>query len=318
MKIGLITTTFPNYGSRLQNIASIQIAQNTWPGSTVETIVISRVIKSLKIPSLFKKVLCVFYKYWKFRGPLNKNKGIINYKVYAIDDTDILDLQILNTKYDLFLIGSDQIWTCLGPSYKFFFGAFTNKKICNSPSMLMNKEEIYKNKHVLKELLETFDSLNVREKSVAHNIKELLGLSCGYLEDPVFRVKKDYWGKLINQIRSVKLRKENYALIYILKDLKMFQNLKNVIESKMPNQLIDIYQKNNGQKDKFDFTPLEFLKVIHDSSVVITNSFHCACFAQIFSKELYLAETCFDDPRFDCFKTYNKTNHINKLLTEIG
>ena len=42
MRVGIVTTTFENYGSRLQNLATVLLLKKKYKGAKIETIVISR------------------------------------------------------------------------------------------------------------------------------------------------------------------------------------------------------------------------------------------------------------------------------------
>lgn len=174
MKIGIITTTFENFGSRLQNLATIELLKTKYPNAKINTIVLckekNRFFTFLSKLTIFNKILLKI----KFSGKINKNNNLLNYKLFFIKNFAIESLQFLNNIYDLFVIGSDQIWNYTGSESNYRFGLFTKNKICNSPSIIFS-DSIDQSK--VFEYLKTFDDLNVREQKSCDYINKH-GVKC--------------------------------------------------------------------------------------------------------------------------------------------
>lgn len=293
MKIGIITTTFNNFGSRLQNIATIELLKEQYKRAKIKTLVVlknnHKLIRILGHLSIFK---FIFLKL-KFRGKINKNNKLCHYKLYLVKNYSIQSLKFLDEKYDLFVIGSDQIWNNLGEISNLYFGMFTEKKICNSPSFV---PEWCKDVSKLKECLSSFKELNVREEATCKFINEQLGLKCSILKDPTLRLPKEKWEKMLKQNKS---KIKEYIFIYMLHKKERYKQICFDLKNK---NIISLFNSNSGN-EKYEYCPLEFASLILNSSEVITNSFHGACFATIFSKPFTIYKHNEpSDIRYDVFK----------------
>lgn len=298
MKIGIITTTFNNFGSRLQNIATVELLKQQYPKSKIRTLVVLEnknfLIRFLTKFYLFR-LLCLRLK---FRGKVNKNNKLCNYKLYIIKDYSIQTLKMLDKEYDLFVIGSDQIWNNLGEKDNFLFGMFTKNKICNSPSFIPEK---CKDVNKMKMYLSSFEHLNVREEHTCSFIKNELGLDCETLPDPTLRLSSATWSKLLNG-------RKKYAydcVVYMLHKKNKFNHICEELTYKKA-QFLPIFNSNNGN-EKYKYSPLQFAKIIQGTTLLITNSFHGAAFASIFNKNLIIYKHNEpSDIRYDVFKNYEK------------
>lgn len=303
MKIALITTSYNNFGSRLQAIASIQLLNKEYPNAKVETIILNR--QKSKLIRLIGKshfVRFLFYKI-KFNGKVNKDNKLINFKLYFVKDFTQKSLEFLNKKYDLFVIGSDQIWNNLNNESYFKFGMFTANKICNAPSFIPERVE---DQNKLKSLLVSFKHLNVREEKTAQYVREQLGLACESLIDPTLRLTSDDWNYLLLEEGK---NDSDYVFVYFLHKEEAYKKVCEQLESE-GIKFISIFNSNSGN-EKYDLSPLQFVAQIRDSKAVITNSFHGCCFAKIFNKALTIYkhnET--SDIRYDVFKDYENLKGI--------
>lgn len=307
MKIGIITTQFANYGSRLQNLATVILLKEKYKDSTIETIVISTRFKKFKFVrkilnlNIFKKI----YLKIKFHGKINKNNKILNYNVFFLKSDAIEEYEDIKNRYDLIVVGSDQIWnyTKENPNYK--FAMFAKNKICNAPSYpirAVSQEEIIR----IRPYVESFKDLNFREQSTVDLFRSN-GIKCQRLLDPVLQINPNCWETMKG---ITNLKKKVRYFVYILNDKKCFDDVVGKIKKTDKDKAIFL---NNNGKDKFKYTPLEFLNFIRNCDCVITNSFHGACFAKIFSKNLVIINNKLgnkNDSRFDDFINYEKLTSL--------
>lgn len=301
MKIGIITTTFNNFGSRLQNIATVELLKEQYKGSKIRTIVVlknkSKFIRLLGKIHFFSKVCLKL----KFKGKVNKDNKLCKYKLYFVKDYSIESLRFLDKKYDLFVIGSDQIWNNLGEMSNFYFGMFTDKKICNSPSFV---PEWCKDVALLKEYLSSFKELNVREEATCKFINEQLGLKCNVLKDPTLRLAKEKWDSLL---KKNKHNFKNFIFVYMLHKKEKYEQICHDLKN---NNKLCLFNSNSGDEN-YEYSPLEFAAFISDSNELITNSFHGSCFAVIFNKPLTIYKHNEpSDIRYEVFKNYSNLKGI--------
>ena len=103
MKLGIITTTFNNFGSRLQNIATVELLEEKYPNAKIKTILVfknkNKIIKFLGNFYLFRKL----FLWKKFKGKVNKDNKLCHYRPYFVKDFSVESLSFLNKIYDLFI-----------------------------------------------------------------------------------------------------------------------------------------------------------------------------------------------------------------------
>lgn len=302
MKIAIITTPFLNYGSRLQNLASIELLKDQFPKAKVYTLIPSKTRNKIILFFKNSRIIQFLYLKMKFRGKINKNNKLLNYKAFFVKDFSIEELSPLNNQYDLFVVGSDQIWNFpKGEKSNFLFAMFTNKKICNAPSFAITK---YTTVPEMRLLLSSFKDLNVRELETKNYINNELGIKCNYLADPTLRLPVNKWNRFVKKSKD-----NNYVMVYILEKEQMINSIIDDLKNKKLR--FRILYNSNDERDTFKYTPLDFINLIAHSSIVITNSFHGACLAKIFKKKLKIYKNNrANDARFKIFETYDNLLEI--------
>lgn len=197
-------------------------------------------------------------------------------------------------KADIYIAGSDQIWnpvggTGLDPAFYLNFGETGIHRISYAASFgvsILNEHQ----KDIIKNYLSSMDNISVRE-STGLNILKSLNINSGVqVLDPVFLLDKATWLQFIGGTKKVV--EGNYVLIY-----DFFQDDPNI--QKLAFELkkvtgFNIVSVNNSGKLPYadvnisDASPLEFLSLINNANVVISNSFHATAFSIILNKEFYV------------------------------
>ncbi len=205
--------------------------------------------------------------------------------------TDFIDSSL--DTYDVYVSGSDQIWNpritngvdTLNKDYFLSFVPDNSIKISYASSLGDYRFNLDQEKEV-KELLERFDFLSVREKDGAEYLENILGKEVNQVLDPTLLLSKDEW------IKKLKLKEENsneeYILVYtvprseLLKDVISFYAKKGI---KIIS--VDPSIRSTGKVDKQirDAGPEEFLNLLLNAKMVITDSFHGVCFSVNFKKD---------------------------------
>lgn len=204
------------------------------------------------------------------------------------------ELKKLNSKFDLFITGSDQVWACdlnyYDDSYFLSFVDTNHKKISYAASFgrtinMMKPEE----KEFIAPWLGKFDILTVRENSGVEVVKELSGrIDAIPVLDPTFLLERRDWEKVASHNHKGRGRK--YILCYLM------QSRKNDIEAL---RLAKRISKNTGMpiikicrgltsilwgKTAYVPTVEEWLGLFMDAEYIITNSFHGIAFSVNFQK----------------------------------
>ena len=284
MKIGIVTFTYgDNYGQRLQNCAVQEILKGY--ANDVVTIPQSK-IRNRGIV-FFKNI----YKYF-INGEMvlsilrHRSFGKFDFQFIKYNRYSVIRGKLTNEgEFDFFVAGSDQIWSPFSPDVNStMFLTFTDKKkrIALSPSIsaeVIPEEQREK----YKKYFEGFSHLSVREDKGAEIIKELTGRDASVLIDPTLMHSATFWNKYIKAPISFKNGK--YACCYFLGTPQKAEKIREICKKYGLNR-IDIL----GDKKYKVLGPQEFLYLIKNASVVITDSYHGCIFSCIFHIPFILCE----------------------------
>lgn len=299
MKIALFTWTYLNYGTQLQAYSMCTYLKNN--GQDIDFInylthkedvirygkknlshQIKRVIKKGKQISLNRRMAkigndnieALKNRQYKF-NVFMKNSLPLTKKYTATDLLNISDC------YDLYIVGSDQVWS---PKYldgRFFldFVENKNKLVAYAPSFGVNSLDPEITERVSK-WIQRFEYLSVREIAGKEIIKELTGKEVPVVLDPTFLFNKDEW---YSNFEASNQQDEKYILCYFLSENSYYWKvvskiadilgLKVIIVPNTPDDFECPYEKY------IDVAPIDFAKMIYDASYVITDSFHGTAFA---------------------------------------
>ncbi|MBQ4438531.1 polysaccharide pyruvyl transferase family protein [bacterium] len=208
------------------------------------------------------------------------------------------DLKQLNAIYNVFVVGSDQVWNPVnnrGDSA--FFLSFVddkNKRLSYAASFGSSKvDKSYLESN--RRYLEKFDAISVREKESAEILKKELGITAETLIDPVFLRTKNDWVSRLNLNESADV-KDKYVLCYVMPghdDLvnKIYSVAKSIAD-RDNLKIITLGKKDYAKPmgietlDK-DAGPIEFLQYILNAEYVVTNSFHGTALSIVFRKQFF-------------------------------
>jgi ferredoxin len=219
----------------------------------------------------------------------------------------------LNDCYDVFVCGSDQIWSphAFNPRYYFDFISDANKMVAYAPSIGENN---IKNKYIaekMNKLISRFYHLSVREDIGKDIIYRLTKKNNIHVLDPSMLLNKNDYDEIINKYTN---RCENgkYILCYFLGDKERYWKcIKRLSkETKLPVKIIPVFYKDYIRP--FEYTketgPAEFLQLIRNAAFVCTDSFHGTVFSIIYNKIFFVFE------RFHKHDPENQNSRIYSLL----
>ena len=203
------------------------------------------------------------------------------------------ELQKKPPLYDIYLSGSDQIWNPHMPfdnkPYLLSFVHENKTKVSYASSFGVDNlpNEVKKE---YSDLLSQYKYLSTRELSGKRIIDELLSKNIPTVLDPIFLLAKNEWFLECDQNYH---RNENFILVY---SLHLNQELINlaILISKQTNLKIyvilscDTYYKNKDVVFLYDAGPRQWLNLIRNAKIFLTDSFHGTAFANLF-KTPYLS-----------------------------
>ena len=199
-------------------------------------------------------------------------------------------LQHNPTQADLYIAGSDQIWNPLfpngkDPSYYMDFALPETKRISYAASFSVNEiPDSYK--AFIKALLSKMNAISVREYQ-GLRILEDMGINNGIkVLDPIFLIEKAEWVKFMNRYDD-----KNYILIY---DFEGNELLKKTALHFKKKYGLKIYSINDAlprfyaDKNFTNVGPKDFIGLIYNCSLFLSNSFHGTAFSIYFNKPFYV------------------------------
>ena len=203
---------------------------------------------------------------------------------------NFVELQRNPPQADIFIAGSDQIWNPLfpngkDPSYYMDFASHGTKRISYAASFSVN-EIPNADKDFIKALLLKMDAISVREYQ-GLRILENMGIDNGVkVLDPIFLLEKAEWVKFMNRYDD-----KNYILIY---DFEGNELLKKTALHFKKKYGLKIYSINDAlprfyaDKNFTNVGPKDFIGLIYNCSLFLSNSFHGTAFSIYFNKPFYV------------------------------
>ena len=328
MKIGIVTWFHHrNYGTILQAYALQKFLKNNgYKCELVNYIPINNktILEKIKLGNFKHRIASkIESTKFKFLGSnikamlVEKNKSFANFATNNMDFTEKAqtssELFRLNETIDCFICGSDQIWNPenFNGVYYLNFVEDKNKKVSYAPSFGVSQIPISKIEEI-RQLVNKFDWLSVREDKGASILKELTLKDVKVVVDPTLLLSKTDWEQVsVNPNIS-----EDYILCYFLGDRqeywKAVQNLQRVTKYKV----IVIPARFNAYLKKYEIrpstSPEEFIGLVRNAKLVLTDSYHGVIFSLKFERDFYVFKRFKDkDKRSQNSRIYNILKVLN-------
>lgn len=308
-KVGIVTLVGNfNHGNRLQNFALQEAIKEL--GYEVDTLQVRYNEKLVK--KVIKKIIGysnLFIKHNAKVNTISRTQKIDKFtKKYLNQSPYTMPVSIdsgIDTYYSCFVVGSDQVWNPnYDPDDNYFLNFTHKKKISYAASLgVSSLEDDYKKK--ITNLLDSFDSISVREESAQVLLQSCLEQKIEHVLDPTFLLSKEKWESIISR-RQISSTNEKYILLYFLGsiDNKVKEKIK-FLSLKYNYKIIDMMDDRNIESYVID--PFEFLAFIKGSSLIFTDSFHGTVFSIILNRPFVVCERCLG-------KDGNMNTRIDSLL----
>ena len=295
MKVGILTFPgSPSYGASLQMVGMYKTLQEL--GCSVEVINYMNMFMKKKkhIPgntSTLRKMIRSFRtmpkvkKFREFEEILS-----LNPKRQTHDPQELKDIC---KNYDYVICGSDQVWNPLvtGSDYSYFLDYIedASRKVAYAPSFGVTKLND-KDANYIKEALQNFDHISVREEAGRDIIRSLIGCDCPVVLDPSMLITKEEWRKLENEVLQLP---DHYIFYFMLNNVPYVKAFAEELSDCTGYPIVNVC----GTVDKNRFTgrnmsligPAEWLYAMDNASYVITDSFHGTAFSILFEKENFIS-----------------------------
>lgn len=216
-------------------------------------------------------------------------KRFLNTSKTCYDALDIVE----NTKdYDLLIVGSDLVWNPemtggINPIYYLQFSTPKQKRISYAASIgltALNSNDL----ETIGSYLNTFSCVSVRENSAKNLLEPFVKKSVSRVLDPTLLTSASDWTTYMNP--NYKRIKEKYLFVYMLEMSEvLIKTAKEIAEHN--NLRIVTYgsKKRFGREaiNVYNAGPDEFLSVIANAEMIVTNSFHGCAFSLLYKKQFW-------------------------------
>lgn len=221
----------------------------------------------------------------RFRESLPMSQPIVDKKALAMIESD----------YDVFITGSDQIWNPANSSInpmdcdRTYLLDFVKSKPKYAYAASIGKRGIepYELQQEFVRLWNSFDTITMREFLGADYVGNCIGRKIDTVVDPVLLHDSDFWRKLASPIKCG----GKYVLLYNIKGSSALRAMAYMYAKDRGMEVVDLFipaQMRSRRGDMIPAGPAEFLTYIDRADCVFTGSFHASAFSVIYGKRLYV------------------------------
>ncbi len=205
-----------------------------------------------------------------------------------MEQHDRKDLEHLDM--DVFICGSDQIWTSWltgGLDEVYFLDFKTSAKKASYGASKFSTDFTEEERKYFQKTLNDFVAVSVREQSLADVLQNMLQCDVSTVLDPTLLLEaKDYQDLECN----VELPEKYILAYFVTEDENLMKCAQHAAEkSELPLLEIHYYERRNlkGHYQTADLGPQEFLTYLKQAHLIFTNSFHGLVFSIIYHKDFY-------------------------------
>lgn len=303
-----------NLGNKLQNYAVVEILKKQNLNPTTVRYTQLKFVKGIKgnIKDLIKRIIAIFPINSKFANKikikLDRDEIFVNFsKNYLCLSQNVYNQSNLSQefidKFDLVVIGSDQVWNDNDMSdfdLKYYLGV-NDIKPCISLSASFGVSKIKEeNKAVFKKGIDKMLKVSVREEAGQKIINSISKKYNELLVDPTMVLTKEEWKKIEKKPTWFNNNKK-YILCYFLGGISKYRSKIYKYAKKNNLEIIDVLDKESIY---YKTGPQELVYLVRNAEAIFTDSFHGCVFSIIFNKD------------FLCFDRDNQKQAMNsRLLT---
>jgi hypothetical protein len=221
------------------------------------------------------------------------------------------DLKYLENEFDALIVGSDQVWRTeytkpYRLSYFLDFAGANTRRIAYAASFGLDRlsEDDPKLLERIRPEVKRFHSISVREDSGVSICRSELKVDATHVLDPTLLRGRAFFDEIIE---SENLKLEYKGLPYYkLDSSQSFLDEINAAGKVLNCSSINLYEAENLDSGKF-VSVFEWLARLREAKFIVTDSYHCVCFAILFEKDF----VCIANPE-------RGISRIESLLSALG
>lgn len=317
-KVGLVSVSIHNYGSLLQTYAMQHALDKL--GIDNEIILfksdpIKQFYRVFNLPflamklKLYKRKLTCKLCYPQINEGTNvRDKAFMDFKRdycrFTPKTTSREELNRMGQDYSAVVLGSDQVWNPANLEMDFYTLNFVPKdklKIAYAPSFGVSQIP-EKQKEATTAYLNRVQYISVREIAGTEIVKKLTGRDVPVVCDPTALLTCDDW----NQIRSnKKYVNGKYIFCYFLGANSAHRTFAEEVKKKTGYKIValqhlDEFVKGDlkfGDVTPYDVGPQDFVNLLSNAEIVLTDSFHGTMFSIYYHKKFFTFSRFADDKK---------------------
>lgn len=193
-----------------------------------------------------------------------------------------------NSKYDVFITGSDQVWNFAwyNPIYFLDFASKDKKKISYAASISMDSLND-KQRKVFKKSLKNYNAVSLREAESIPLISDLSPVDPQFVLDPTLLLSREDWSALAQKETEV----DDYVFCYFIGNNQTERKIAKEFAEQHNMKLVGISHYHKCDELDIELSsagPKEFLSYLKNAEYVFTDSFHAVVFSKIFEKQYFV------------------------------
>ena len=308
MNIGILTFHYAcNYGAVLQCFALQKYLMSQGHEVTVidyKPKAVASGYKWLDIRRFWGTTPCRFYNKTKVElKVISKRKRrydafdafVSRYLDLSVRIRNVKDMELHAQKYDMIIIGSDQVWNTkiTGGFDKIYWGMFKHGEspLLISYATSMENSFDQSKRSVIADHLKKFNTVSVREKSLKNLLEPCADdKKISVVADPTMLLDASDWERLLP---SDHLTEEPYLLFYQVRHSERAFNIASRIAKEKGLRIICLSARPElvNSPEVSCASPEDFVSLFKNASFVVTTSFHGTSFSIIFRKEFLCIDT---------------------------
>lgn len=297
MRIGILTFQFAdNYGALLQAYALRQYLLDQGMDQVEIINYASDKLSGAYDINPFKerrisRIVKALVKY-----PLRRSQAELfkRFREERLGISSPLDIyRMLDTSYDCYVVGSDQVWNSniTFDDYNYYLPSVvsdTTKRIAYAASaddaFLTDTDNAHK-----ADLLRRFDAISVREQQMVTALQEIAGINSTLVLDPVFLLDCNEWRNIARRPR--RFSKEHYILYYSLRENTVLDYIAGSLNETRHLPIVVVHPTLRKitaiGMPILGIGPQEFIWLLMNADIIVSNSFHAFSFSYIMGKKIY-------------------------------
>ncbi len=321
-----------NFGSVLQSYATQKaVARLGYDNEYIKYVKTKKTAYKYLIQLLIPSIMAERWSFVKRKLFQRKHKDFISRRNKAFDrfvekymtaSTKYVGYDALRRaadKYDMAVLGSDQVWNPINSGSDFYTLNWLNdstKRVAYAPSFGVSEVPSLLRGHY-KKFLSKFDHISVREKRGQVIVNDLIGKKVPVVCDPTLLFKSENWDDILPE---KPVAEGKYIFCYFLGNRKEPREcvLKLAKKTGLPIVMMpffgEISELDNKLNAKFvdDPDPSHFVSAIKNAEYVCTDSYHGTVFSIIYRKRVLVFR------RHSADSSKNTFSRLESLLSIAG